>query len=147
MCHIDFFSIPEPGGAHQQQKWDRWGIAACPPWAGGREGKKQKFSTAGRDISWSHVVTLVSRCVTPCSGKLLFFSFPPSCSGGTGCNPSPIPFLPLKALPISILMLNYLGTIYIDVCHSNRVDCWVGEIEFSRLGAFTSYIVEMLKLI
>ena len=64
------------GGAHQEQKRDRWWIYSISPLSRREGRKKQKFSTSGRDISWSHVVTLVSRCVPPCSGKLLFLFLP-----------------------------------------------------------------------
>ena len=76
-----------PVGANQEQKRDWW-----------------EFQP-GRDISWSHAVTLVSSwdqlvsCWVPtCSGELMFFPSP-LLLRGRPWNPLPIPFLLLMALP------------------------------------------------
>ena len=78
------------------------GLQPVPPEQEGGKEKNKSFPLQGvtqRDTSvttWDQLMSL------PAVENFCFFSFPPSCSGGTGCNPSPIPFLPLKALPISV---------------------------------------------
>ena len=90
-----------------------------------REGRKETkvfHSREGLSVTTS-VTTWDQLLSLPAVENFCFFSFPPSCSGGRDFNLSPIPFLPLMALPISI-MLNYLGVTHVFLVGRETWSIW-----------------------